>query len=437
MRGLAWRLLEGRRNPGWRERLAEIRMRSRGPREALVAWQGQAVAAHLEWARAHIPFWRARLRGDTRLTDVHPLTRTDLQTSLDALVDERRPKSELRPDASGGSTGQPVRVVHDRDYWTWTFATEAWLAERWGLEPWARTAYLWGDDRSARPGFKERWRNRLLDRLTLNAFAMDEARMAAFAETLARFEPEVVQGYASALDLFAAFLLSQPRARAIRPKVVRSAAETLLPAQRERIEKAFGVPVRDVYGSREAAGLAAQCLHGGFHALEHGKVLEIVDDAGNPARPGAPGRVLVTDLTNRAMGLIRYENGDVAAWDTAREPCACGSPYARLARVLGRTSDFVTTPAGERIHGEWFTHLFYGRDDVVRFQVHQRALEAVDLLTVGSATEGSLAPLLARIRERLGPRVAVTWRSVTEIPASASGKHRFTKSDVPWASHAS
>jgi hypothetical protein len=60
----------------------------------------------------------------------------------------------------------------------------------------------------------------------------------------------------------------------------------------------------------------------------------------------------------------------------------------------------------------------------------------VDLLTVGGATEGSLAPLLTRMRERLGPRVAVTWRSVAEIPAGASGKHRFTRSDVPWTASA-
>jgi phenylacetate-CoA ligase len=407
-------------------------MRSRGPREALVAWQGQAVSAHLEWARANVPFWRERLAPGARLTDVPPLTRADLQGSLDRLADERRPKSELRADASGGSTGQPVRVVHDRDYWTSTFATEAWLHESWGLVPWARTAYLWGDDRAGRPGFKERLRHRLLDRLMLNAFAMDEARMTAFAATLARFRPEVVQGYVGALDLFAGHLLAHPQAAAIRPKVVRSAAETLLPAQRARIERAFGVPVRDVYGSREAAGLAAECLHGGFHVLEHGKVIELVDDAGRPVPPGTAGRVLVTDLTNRAMGLIRYENGDVAAWDTASEPCACGSPYARLARVLGRTSDFVTTPAGERIHGEWFTHLFYGRDDVTRFQVHQRTTTEVDLLTVGRASEADLAPLLARMRARLGPQVNVSWRSVPDIPASPSGKHRFTKSDVPW-----
>jgi phenylacetate-CoA ligase len=100
--------------------------------------------------------------------------------------------------------------------------------------------------------------------------------------------------------------------------------------------------------------------------------------------------------------------------------------------VLGRTSDFLTTPSGERIHGEWFTHLFYGRADVTQFQVHQRALDRVDLVTVGAADARTLAPLLERMRARLGPDVEVRWSAAVEIPPSPSGKHRFTISDVPW-----
>ena len=38
----------------------------------------------------------------------------------------------------------------------------------------------------------------------------------------------------------------------------------------------------------------------------------------------------------------------------------------------------------------------------------------------------------ARLRARLGPGVAVTWRRVDAIPAGRSGKHRFTVSDVPF-----
>jgi phenylacetate-CoA ligase len=145
--------------------------------------------------------------------------------------------------------------------------------------------------------------------------------------------------------------------------------------------------------------------------------------------------VLVTDLSNRAFGLVRYENGDVASFmpEAPQSPsCPCGSPFPRLARILGRTSDFFTLPTGTRVHGEKFTHLFYGVAGVDRFQVHQRALDRVEVRTVGPATEADLAPVLAAMRGVLGPGVTVAWQRVEEIPLSKGGKHRFTLSDVPF-----
>ena len=147
--------------------------------------------------------------------------------------------------------------------------------------------------------------------------------------------------------------------------------------------------------------------------------------------------MLVTDLTNRAMGLVRYENGDVASWSPDPQPCPCGSAYPRLERVHGRTSDFLTAASGARIHGEWFTHLFYGRTDVVRFQVHQRSRTLVEVRTVGPAGAADVEPLLAKMRGALGPGVEVRWERVEEIPPTKSGKHRFTLSDVPYLGEAS
>jgi phenylacetate-coenzyme A ligase PaaK-like adenylate-forming protein len=260
---------------------------------------------------------------------------------------------------------------------------------------------------------------------------MDDAAMERFAGRLERARPAIVMGYATALDLFASYLLRKGR-RGIRPRVVRSAAEALSSAARERIARGFDSPVRDFYGSRECPSLAAECARGRLHVLAHGRAVELVDDRGEPVPPGVPGRVLVTDFKNRAFGLVRYENGDVAAWDEDRSPCACGCPFPRLARVYGRTSDFVTTPAGERVHGEWFTHLFYGAEGVERFQVRQESLTSVVVATVGPAGEATLAPLLALMRERMGPAVEVAWRRVDEIPATRTGKHRFTVSEVPF-----
>ncbi len=428
---LAWHGIQGRRNPGWKARLATIRGLAAGTPEALATWREATVAEHLRWARARVP-WFSRIAADAPLRALPVLARRDLQEHREDLVDASRPRADLRPDSSGGSTGEPVSLYHDAEYDTWTFATEAWVHEWWGLRPWCRTAVLWGDDRvGARPPWRERVEARLLRVRHLNAFAMTDADMARFAGALERFRPDVLQGYATALDLFASFLARERRWE-VRPRMVRSGAEALSPEARARIGAAFSCPVRDFYGSRESASLAAECVAGGLHVLAHGKVIEVVDESGAPAAPGVPGRVLVTDLTNRAFGLIRYENGDVASWAPPEPPCPCGCPYPRLERVHGRTSDFVTTPSGQRIHGEWFTHLFYGRDGVRRFQVRQSRREAVEVWTQGEAGEAELAPLLARIRERLGPEVAVAWRRVDAIPATPSGKHRFTVSEVPF-----
>lgn len=432
MRRLAWLLFRARHAPGWRPlHAAARRLATASPDEFRDAWD-RAIRDHLDWTARTIPFHRERVAPGVPLSAFPILTRADLQQHKDALRDPTRPESSLRSEASGGSTGEPVRLWRDEGSVAWAFATEVLVEGWWGTTPWCRRAVLWGDDRVKEgQSLRQRVEGKALGYLFLNAFAMTDERMAEFARRMERLRPDHVVGYATALDLFASFLWREARF-SIRPKVVRSAAEALSADARSRIEAAFGCPVRDFYGSRESPSIAAECGAGALHVLAHGKAVEVVDDAGSPCPPHRPGRLLVTDLTNRAFGLVRYENGDVASWADEDRPCPCGCPYPRLERVWGRTSDFVTLPSGERVHGEWFTHLFYGRDRVTRFQVRQRALDRVEVLTVGEATEADLSPVLAAMRGRLGPAVAVVWQRVDDIATTPSGKHRFTVSDVPF-----
>lgn len=401
--------------------------------EEFTTWQSEMVAAHLDWARGAVPFFRDQPADAVRLEDWPILTRADVQTHVEALRDSTRPVSELQANASGGSTGEPVVVYQDRRYWIQEFALEAWLAEWWGITPWSRIAYLWGDDLNPEDHtWKARLEHRLLGELNLNVFDINEAAVAAFADKVAAAQPEVIMGYASALEMFAEHLVRRG-GLGYKPKLVRSAAEAVDAERRAHIEAGFDMPLTDFYGSRESASLAAQWHDGQYYVLGQGKVIEIVDDAGQPVAPGAPGRVLVTDLTNRAFGLIRYEIGDVASWAPEDDPRAqAPCPFPRLERIHGRTSDFISTPTGGRIHGEFFTHLFYGVREVTRFQVRQPRLEHLDVLTVGSADDALMAPLLEKIRAQVGAAVEVVWRAVEEIPLSRTGKHRYTVSDVSF-----
>jgi hypothetical protein len=71
----------------------------------------------------------------------------------------------------------------------------------------------------------------------------------------------------------------------------------------------------------------------GMHVNEDVVVVEVVDDNGATVPPGVTGRLLVTDLVNEAMPVLRYEIGDVGSLEPA--PCRCGRQWA-VVRVTGR-----------------------------------------------------------------------------------------------------
>ena len=106
--------------------------------------------------------------------------------------------------------------------------------------------------------------------------------------------------------------------------------------------------------------------------------------------------------------------------------CSCGLSYPLLSSLAGRVGDFIRTPAGHEIHGEFFTHLFYGIDKVARFQVRQTGPASLLILVQACGTPDAAA--LERVRTASASRFGtpdVALRVVDVIQPGPSGKHRF------------
>jgi len=121
-----------------------------------------------------------------------------------------------------------------------------------------------------------------------------------------------------------------------------------MPGDRSVLTGAFGPAVFETYGSRETMLMAAECeAHDGMHIQEENVLVEILR-SGRAVRPGETGDVVITDLHNLGMPMIRYVNGDIATM-AEDEACTCGRTLARIARVDGRRADTLTDLDGNAV----------------------------------------------------------------------------------------
>ena len=394
--------------------------------------QWRRLKSVLSSAYAHCPFYQRKFREaglrpeDIRSFDdfvrVPTTSKEEIQEHGDDLLAANVPRERLVRDMTGGSTGSPLVFYYDRDRLDSREAATH-RHDRWaGLELGAKLALLWGAPSDTRTSGWQRLRADLLARrLVLDASAIDAARMLDFAQRLRRFQPAVILAYANTMALFTRFL----RARGIggiRPQGIICSAELLTDDNRALIEQTFGCRVFNRYGSREFAVIASDCPAGRMHINAENLFVEVPDEG-----PGDAGNILVTDIRNSAMPLIRYRTDDVGRLPGGR--CECGRGLPLLDLVGGRVTDFLTTTSGTQVSGIVLaTYAITNIQGIRQVQFVQRRQTRVDIHIVRGSdwSEGSLAALLDRSRTFLGADMEFEVLFPDSIPLERSGKHRFS-----------
>jgi phenylacetate-CoA ligase len=222
------------------------------------------------------------------------------------------------------------------------------------------------------------------------------------------------------------------------PRAVICTAEALLPHQRTLVEQVLRAPVFEQYGCREFGMVAAECpAHQGMHVATSAAYIEY---RAISASADAPYEMLVTDLLNYGMPLIRYQINDcVAAPPAAAGRCACGRNLPRLPAIIGRTSDTLRLPDGSLMPGvALIAALAEGEalgsaaPRLDKAQIVQEDLGQFRLRYVPGAgfTSAQLEPLRRKLDAILGTEIHWEFEAVAEIAREASGKTRFCVSKV-------
>jgi phenylacetate-CoA ligase len=399
----------------------------------LVQRQDERLAALLAYAQARSPYYGERWgktepvnRSNARayLATLPLIAKPDLQAHYQDMLAEPRVRRVTRK-VTGGSTGQAVTIVKDR---TATAAEMAatWMGLGWfGIHVGDRAARFWGTPFSARRRLRFRAADFTMHRTTFSAFAFTDEDLERYWKRCLEFRPAYFYGYVSMLEAFAAFVRRRGLpGRDLKLKAVVSTSEVLSSAQRAMLEDVFGTRVQNEYGCGEFGPIAYECEHGSLHIMSENLVVEVLGADGRPAAAGESGELVITDLNNFAMPMVRYRVGD---FGVLGDGCSCNRGFPVLANIWGRAYDFVETPDGRRHHGEFLMYLFedFRREGfgIEQFQVTQTEGWRLEVLVTSPAPIA--ADRIERVRAELETRLAglhVTVRQVPAIERLASGK---------------
>ncbi len=458
----------------WREgsahlrHLRTLRRTQFDPPAVIRSRQLAALQAQLQHAWDTVPYYRAVWTqagvhpSDVReLADLEAfpiLTKADIRRHNAALVSSAYDIAKCRKKTTSGSTGVPLTIYCDEPAMQWktacTIRSDEWSGYRLGQ----RVAKVWGNPEYRHFGLKGRLRNYFFDRAVyLDTLNLNDARIAEFAKAIRRHRPGLIFGHAHSLYLVACALKKKSGAAGlwdVRPNGIISTAMILHDWQRSVIESVFGCKVTNRYGCEEVSLIASECEeHNGLHVNADSVYAEIQP---NPPTPfpkkeggerlsadlspsplgggvgeGSSGPLLVTDLVNRAMPLIRYQVGDVVV--PSNRACTCGRGLPLIERVEGREADYVVTPSGNLISGisltENFANLVPGtaQMQIVQESITQLRIRLVADDCFGDASRRKIAEL---VRDTFGESVTHDVELVEAIPQEPSGKYRFCISKV-------
>ena len=412
-------------------------------REQVLALQQEKLYRILKYANTFVPFYRrlfkqADFQPDDMLTDptafqkIPTISKAVVNENFDDLVttDPSRQKG-LAQNSTGGSTGQPLIFIQDHNFRDYVMAGVHCHLQYTGWRFGECHAYIWGADYeiATQKTIRARSLHWSLNRFVTNAFTLSEESMMAFAQKIRQRHPQVLVGYTSALERFARFVQAH-HLDDIQFSGIISTAEVLYPGQRELIEHTFGCDVLNRYATRELGGISCECLeHKGLHIGTGEVYVEVLRD-GVPVPAGVDGDIVVTNLNNYGMPFIRYHVGDVG--QLSDEVCPCGRGLPMMQVVHGRATDMFKTKDGRAVHGEFFTHLFYGMSEVKQFQVVQKSYDhiVVSIVAKSPLPAQRRAFLERAIKDVMNAEVEVEFQFVDAISLKASGKYRFTISEV-------
>lgn len=361
------------------------------------------------------------LRSFAELPALPVLTRDAMQAFYPRLNQVYGSDPLLRTRSTTGSTGRPTTYFYHPELMRYSWGMQQEMMCVAGWRPGLPRICLWGRP----PSHSEAWKPGLAAKLKMvydvSTYGPGPAEYERFLALIAANAPCTVYGYTTLLAECAEWMLKT--GRKVAPGSVVSAwggAETMLPQFRAVFTEAFGVRLRDYYGSRETNSIAAECAHGTLH-INPRYIIEIGQPQTYDVLPeGSNGVILITDLFNRITPFVRYELCDIGTLRWC--DCKCGRSGFAFSELSGRLTEQIVLPSGRRTNSMVIGEFMMNSHSVQRFLTVRLTRDLFEFRYIGDNFTPEEQSSFIEHFEREMDGAKVQLRRVEHISTAPGGK---------------
>ncbi len=399
--------------------------------KGLYAQDTASYAEMQKWSivRYHLEnnaFYKSKVPGSMPpWEDLPVLTKADFRVPLDEMIALGAGDS-LYKGKTSGSSGNPLFFAKDKYCHALTWANIFDLYSEHGVD-YGRSvqARFYAMPLEGLHKTVERVKDYLSNRVRFVIHDMSDKRIEEFLINFRTKKFDYIYGYTNSLVLLARYL----RSRNILLKEICSSlsvcittSEVCTQEDKGLLEKSFGVPVINEYGSSEVSIIAFGDQDRAWRICGELLFVEILDDNNQPVSPGEIGKIVVTSYFNKAMPFIRYEVGDRGAILNDES----GRPM--LKQLYGRLNDTLRLPSGKVVPGFTFYYITKAMMDKIpglrEYNIKQTAVDTLEFdmvldSTLDTASENEMRRVALKYLE---PGMKVIFHKVSKIDRTASGK---------------
>ena len=340
------------------------------------------------------------------------------------VVHEYQNLLDNREKFTSGSTGTPFKMIMDRyKHCRWIAGNKVFRSNV-GVQSHEKTLYFSGTVADKNIPLERQERDNVF---YINRAQIDDTVLLEVINKLNNEGFRTLTAMASILEKLAHFIVDNkaPEWRGGMLGIF-SVSEHLKENVRTVISEYFHCPVYVLYANEENGVLAVEDgSEFGCRANEADFFFEVLKmDSDEPAEEGELGRLVITDLFNKAFPVIRYENGDLVSIRRTES----GKLY--IEKIAGRKIDTLYTTDGKMVHYFECISFLEPYMDIRQFQLVQ--LDYHRFRWVLNTNNHTYEDMIVKESKLVfGEDSEWEFEYVEELPKLRSGKVKMTVCLIP------